>query len=38
LSTEAVSSADKRTALTGSRPVAGRPRFFWFTLIDFAIK
>jgi len=38
LSTAAVSSTGKRTALTGSRPVAGRPRFLWFTLIGLAIK
>jgi hypothetical protein len=29
LSTSAVSSTGNRTAETGSRPVAGRPRLFW---------
>jgi hypothetical protein len=29
---------DKRIAVTGSRPVAGRPLFFGSTAIDFAIK
>jgi hypothetical protein len=37
-STSAVRSTGSRTAETGSRPVAGRPRFFWFTLIDFAMN
>jgi hypothetical protein len=37
-SISAVKSVGNRTAETGSRPVAGRPRFFWFTFIDFPIK
>jgi hypothetical protein len=39
LSTVSRNSFDSRIAVTGSRPVAGRPRpFFGTTLFDFAIK
>jgi hypothetical protein len=39
LSTADMTFFGRRTAATGSRPVAGRPRprFFWFTAIDFAM-
>jgi hypothetical protein len=37
LSTADMIGFGRRTAATGSRPVAGRPLFFWFTAIDFAM-
>jgi hypothetical protein len=39
-STAAITGFGRRTATAGSRPVAGRPRprFFWFTVIDFPIN
>ena len=37
-SISAISSVGMRTPTSGSRPVAGRPRFFGLTVIDLGIK